>query len=169
MKNVRLVVITLIVASLLPAYAWAGKVVLPEDTEVKVKFGSSVRVNSGMLQKGLEIPIYLAEDITIGGKTIVEEGAEGSATVMEIERASRPGDPGYIKLSFTELETKGEYETANGENIKLDGIVENRGKGRKVLSWLFILGLFISGSEGEIDASQAYTATVKETVILQTN
>jgi hypothetical protein len=168
MKNVRLTVITLIVASFLPAYALAGKVVLPEDTEVKVKFGSSIMVNSGMLQKGLDIPIYLAEDITIGGKTIVEEGTEGSAKVIEIERASRPGDPGYIKLSFTELDTKGEYETANGEPIKLDGIVDNKGKGRKFLSLLFILGLFISGSEGEIDTSQTYTATVKETVILQT-
>ncbi len=169
MKKFELTVVALMVVCLLPAAVLAGKVVLPEDTAIKVKFGSSIRVNSGMLQKGLEVPIYLAEDITIGGKTIVEEGAEGSAEVLEMERASRPGDPGYIKLGFKELNTRGEYHTADGSMIKLAGVAENKGKSRKVLSWVFILGLFISGGEGEIDTSQVYPARVEETVILQTD
>ena len=168
MKSIKLTVVALIVISLLPVCASAGKVVLPEETEVKMKFGASIKINSGKLQKGLEVPVYLAENIEIGGKTIIEKGAEGKAEVVEIVESSKPGNPGYIKLSFTELDTKGDYRTADGEMIKLAGVVEDKGKGRKVLSLLFVLGLFIGGSEGEIDTSQVYTATVGETVILQT-
>ncbi|MBD3179840.1 MAG: hypothetical protein GF417_09690 [Candidatus Latescibacteria bacterium] len=168
MKIIRLYVTALLVIALVPAAAFAGKVVLPEETEVKVKFDPSIMVNSGMLQKGLNLPIILAEDITIGGKTIVEKGAEGAAKVIEIESASRPGDPGYIKIAFTGINARGEYSTATGDMIKLTGELESRGKSRKVLSWIFILGLFISGKEGEIDTSQVYTAEVAETVILQT-
>jgi len=168
MKKIKLIVFALTVISLIPAAVSAGRVVLPEETEVKINFDPGIKVNSGMLQKGLEIPVILAEDITIGGKTIVEKGAEGVAEVVDIGRASRPGDPGYIKISFTGLSTKGEYSTATGQMIKLSGMVENKGKSRKVLSWLFVLGLFLSGKEGEIDTSQVYTAQVAETVILET-
>jgi len=168
MKITKLTVAALIVALLLPVCASAGKIVLPEKTEVKIKFDSSIILNSGKLQKGLEVPIYLAEDIKIGGKTIIEKGAEGKAEVAEIMGHSKLGKPGYIKISFVELEAKGDYKTGNAEMIKLAGAVENKGKGRKVLSLLFIFGLFINGSEGEIDTTQVYTATVAETVILQT-
>ncbi|MFO7914562.1 MAG: hypothetical protein R6U43_02590 [Candidatus Krumholzibacteriales bacterium] len=167
MKKFRLTVVALAILSMIPVAASAA-LVLPEETEVKVRFDPSIKVNSGMLQKGLELPIILAEDITIGGKTVVEEGAKGTAEVVEIEQASRPGDPGYIKISFTGLRPEGEYRTADGGMIKLSGAIENKGKGRKILSWLFILGLIISGKEGEIDTSQAYTAQVAETVILKT-
>lgn len=168
MKTFRFAIMALAVISIIPVAASAAKVVLPEDTEVKVKFDPAIKVNSGMLQKGLELPIILAEDITIGGKAIVEKGTKGSAEVVEIERASRPGDPGYIKISFTGLRPEGEYKPADGGMIKLAGEIENKGKGRKILSWLFIFGLFISGNEGEIDTSQAYTAKVAETVIMET-
>lgn len=168
MKKLKFAVVIIVIFSLVPVCLRAAKVVLPEDTEVKLKFGSVIKVNSGMLQEGLEIPVLLAEDIKIGGKTIVEEGAEGKAKVTEIERASRPGDPGYIKISFTALGTKGDYKTDSGGMIKLSGEVENRGKSRKILSWVFILGLFIKGGEGEIDVSQVHTAKVEETVILKT-
>jgi hypothetical protein len=168
MKAIRTFVAALAVILIIPVAASAAKVVLAEETEVKVSFDPEIRVNSGMLQVGLSVPIILAEDITIGGKTIVEKGAPGTAEVLEIERASRPGDPGYIKIGFRKLSPRGEYSTATGEMIKLSGEVENRGKSRKVLSWLFILGLFLSGKEGELDSSQVYTAEVAETVIMET-
>ncbi|MCD6380428.1 hypothetical protein J7M07_08310 [bacterium] len=168
MKKIKLIVAALIVTLLLPVCAFAGKIVLPEGTEVKLKFDPSIKINSGKLQKGMEVPVYLAEDVEIGGKAIIEKDAKGKAEVVEIVESSKPGNPGYIKLSFSELDTKGEYKTANGEMIKLAGVIEDKGKGRKVLSLMFILGLFIKGSDGEIDASQVCIATVKETVILQT-
>lgn len=168
MKKIKLTVALLIAVSLLPVCASAGKIVLPEKTEVKLKFDSYIILNSGKLQKGLELPVYLEEDIKIGGKTIIEKGAEGKAEVTEVVEHSKPGKPGYIKLAFTELKAKGEYKTLDGEVIKLAGEVENEGKGRKFISLLFIFGLFINGSEGEIDNSQVYTATVAETIILET-
>jgi hypothetical protein len=166
MKAVKLTAAMVLLVSLLSAGAAEGKVVLPEGTEIKVKFDPSVMVRSGKLQPGIILSIFLAEDIKIGGKTIIEAGAEGKAKVEEIVEAARVGKPGYIKVSFIDLEPKGEYKTISGERIKLAGTVEGKGKSRKVLSILFILGLFIKGSPGEIDNAQEYPASISETVVL---
>ncbi len=114
--------------------------------------------------------IVLAEDIKIGGKTIVEKGAGGTAVVEEAVKASKPGKPGKIKVTFFDLETKGDYKAAalNGK-IMLAGSVSDEGGGRKIISWIFILGLFIKGGQGEIDTALDYTATVAESIILESN
>lgn len=168
MRPTRLVTMILLTAMILPAGVFAARVVIPEETEIKVKFSPTVEVKSGKLQPGIELPITLAEDIKIGGKTIIEAGAEGKAKVLEITDSSRPGKPGFIKVGFVELGTKGEYKTADGSMIKLAGVAEDKGKSRKLLSWIFILGLFIKGSDGEIDTAAVYPAMIKETVILET-
>ena len=147
----------------------AGKVVLPEGTGIKVNFEPSMEVKSGKLQKGVTLVIYLAEDIKVGGKTIVEAGAEGLAKVENAVESSRPGKPGQIVVKFVELGSKGKYNTLNDAKIKLAGSIDNQGKGRKLLSWLFIFGLFIKGSQGEIDTSQSYMATIAETIVLESN
>lgn len=168
MKAVRLIALMILFSSLLAAGVANAKVVLPEGTEIKIKFDPAVKVHSGKLQPGIILTILLAEDIKIGGKTIIEAGAVGKAKVEEIVEAARVGKPGYIKVSFMDLEPKGGYKTISGENIKLAGVVEGKGKGRKVLSLLFILGLFIKGSPGEIDTAQEYPASISETVVLDT-
>jgi hypothetical protein len=45
--------------------------------------------------------------------------------------------------------------------------VSRDGGSHKILSWLFILGLFIKGGQGDIDTVQPYEATVGETVIME--
>ncbi|MBN2183974.1 MAG: hypothetical protein JW746_01470 [Candidatus Krumholzibacteriota bacterium] len=145
----------------------AGKVVVPEGTELKVRFDPAMQISSGKLQPGISISIYLAEDVKVGGKTIIEAGAEGTAKVEEIIDSSRPGKPGAIKVAFVDLGTKGKYKTAEDAVIKLSGTVEAKGKSRKIVSWLFILGAFISGTDGEIDTTLDYPAKIVETVVLE--
>ncbi|MBU8920735.1 MAG: hypothetical protein KOO63_02635 [Bacteroidales bacterium] len=150
-----------------PAASFAAKVVLPEETEIKVKFDPAMMIDSGKLQAGVTISIYLAEDIKIGGKTIIEAGAEGTAKVEEAVSASRRGKPGMIKIAFVSLAPKGAYAAADGEMIKLSGAIENEGGSRKLISWIFIAGLFIKGQQGTIDTALEYPAMIGETIILK--
>jgi len=144
----------------------AGKVQIPEGTEVKVKFDPSMNISSRNLQPGIPLLIYLAQSIEVGGKVIVEEGAMGKAQVLEVKRASKPGKPGYLKVGFVSVEPKGEYNTTDGSDIKLKGEVEVNGKGKKLLSWIFIFGLFIKGGEAKLPSDATYTVFTAETVRL---
>jgi len=147
--------------------AYAATIQLPKGTEVKLRFTPGMKISSGELTKGVPLIVFLAEPIQIGGKTIVEEGAQGTATVLDVKKNGRGGSPGYIKIGFTELEPKGDYKTVDNAKIKLAGEFDNTGSGKKLLSYLFIFGLFIKGSQGEIDTNRVYTAIVAESIILE--
>lgn len=146
---------------------YAGKVQLPEGTEIKVRFDKSMKINSGKLTKGVPLAITLDEPIIIGGRVIVEKGTPGKAEVIEVKPSSKPGKGGYLKIAFTELEPKGEFTRADGPTVKLGGEVEKKGKGKKLLSYMFIFGLFIKGSQAEIPADVVYDAKIAETVVMQ--
>ncbi len=152
---------------ILSASLSAATIQLPRGTEVKVKFAEGMDINSGKVDKDVPLLIELAEPITIGSKVLVETGAMGTAKVTKAEKAGRAGKPGYIKVEFVEMEVKGNYKPLQGEKIKLSGEIENKGKSKKTLSYLFIFGLFIKGGQGKIDTRQVYTATVAETMILE--
>jgi hypothetical protein len=146
---------------------YAGKVVLPEGTEIKINFDPNMKISSGKLQKGIPLLVYLAEDVTIGGEVIIEAGAEGKAEVLEITPASKPGKPGHIKVGFIELSPKGKFIRADASTIPIMGEIEAEGKGKKLLSYIFIFGLFIKGGQGTIPTDAVYPAKIKETVIMQ--
>jgi hypothetical protein len=168
MKAMWIPVLAIVVALLMPVGADAGRISLPKDvTKIIVKFDPEARIDSGRLKKGDSLTIHLAEDVKIGGITVVETGARGTAIVNEAVKASRPGKPGKIVISFVDLSPKGSYRSKDGGTIKLSGVAEDKGGGRKILSWLFILGLFIKGGQGDIDTAQPYEATVGETIILE--
>jgi hypothetical protein len=168
MKAMLMPVLAIMVALMLPVESSAGKVSLPKDvTKIMVKFDPEARIDSGRLKKGDSLTIHLAEDVKIGGITVVESGAKGTAIVKEVVKASRPGKPGKIVVSFVDLSPKGSYKSRDGGMIKLSGVAEDKGGGRKILSWLFILGLLIKGGQGDIDTAQPYEATVGETIILE--
>jgi hypothetical protein len=157
----------LVLAGLVPAPVVAATIQVAQGTEVKIVFAPEMKVISATLAKDIPLLITLAEPIVVGGKTIVEQGATGTAKVLEVEKASRGGKPGYIKVGFVELEPKGAYQSPEGAKIKLAGAVEHKGKGKKLLSYLFIAGLFIKGGEGAIPTGQTFTATVAESIILE--
>ena len=145
----------------------AATIGLTKGTEVKARFTTTTKISSGALNKDVPVLFTLAEPVVIGGKTIVEAGAQGNAKVVEVKKAGGGGKPGYIKVAFVDLGPKGEYATAEGAKIKLAGEIENKGKGKKLLSYLFIAGLFIKGGQGEIQADSVYTAQVAETIVLE--
>jgi uncharacterized protein YuzE len=168
MKALTITALAIMVALMLPVETFAGRVSLPKDvTKIMVKFDPAAKIDSGRLKAGDSLAISLAEDVKVGGITIVEAGAKGTAVVKEAVKASKPGKPGKIVVQFVDLSPKGSYKPRDGGNIKLAGMVSDNGGGRKILSWLFILGLFIKGGQGEIDTAQPYEATVGETVIME--
>ena len=147
--------------------AMAGKVQIPADTEVKVKFDERAAVNSKDAVSGVPILIELAEPLKIGGVTIVEEGAKGTAVISEVEKAGRGGKPGKIAVEFVDLEPMGEFKSPEDQRIKLTGTASNKGKGKKTLSYILGFGLFIKGGQGELPTDSAYTAKVSESIILE--
>ncbi len=168
MKWCRILSLTcLIVAFLSVAMVAAGKIQLSDGQEIKVKFDASAKVTSGTVTKGVPLLIHLVEPLDIDGVIIVEKDAPGTATVVEVEKASKPGKPGKIKIEFTELEPKGDYISSAGTKIKLTGSIEGKGKGKKLLSFLFIAGLFIKGTDAVINTDSTYTATIAEPIILE--
>jgi len=166
-KTIFVIVVALSLALIISSVAFAAKVQLPEGKEIKVKFPSSIKISSGNLDAGIPLLFNLAEDITIGGKIIVEKGAEGTAVVKESIKASKPGKPGKLTLEFVDLATKGNFHMKDDVRLKVAGTITAEGKGRKLLSYVFIFGLFIKGSQGEISADSIYIAKIAETVILE--
>lgn len=160
-------VCALIGMCLLAGSAFAGKVMVPEDTKITVKFPSTMKISSGKMAAGIPLAFELAKPIEIGGKVVVEKGATGTAVVKESVKAKRGGKPGKITLEFTELMPKGTFQSPDGAPIKLKGAITAEGKGKKTLSYLFIFGLFIKGGQGEVPTGDYYTATVAESIILE--
>jgi hypothetical protein len=164
---IRISIYIVVAVALLAASLSAATIQMPRGTDVKVKFAAAAKVSSGELAKDIPVLFTLVEPVIIGGETLVEEGATGTAKVVEVKKAGKPGTPGYIKLAFVDLEPKGIYQTPDKAKIKLTGEIENKGKGKKFLSILFIAGLFIKGGQGEIPMDSVYTAKVAETIILE--
>ncbi len=147
--------------------AFAGKLQLPQGTEIKVRFAADAKINSGASVPGDVVAIELAEPITLAGQVIVDKGATGTAVVDEVKPSGRGGKPGYITVKFAELIPSGAFKVVGDGKIMLSGVAEGEGKGKKTLSYLFIFGLFIKGGQGEIVAGQTYTATIAENVLLE--
>jgi hypothetical protein len=145
---------------------WAGAIQIPKGTEVKLKFSPGMKISSGDVKPGVPLVCYLQEPIEIGGVTVVEKDAQATAKVAEVKPAGKGGKPGYIKIEFESLDAKGEFKLVNADKIKISGAIESKGKGKKLLSYLFIFGLFIKGSQGAIPTDQVYTAKVAESVLV---
>ena len=159
-----------LVSMLVAPVAQAATFQLPAGQEVKVSFNQDAQLNSGKIETGTTMAITLAEPIMLGDVMLVAAGAAGSAIVTEVEKAKAPGKPGKIVVEFVDLGTRGGYHTVDGTPIKLSGTVEKSGKGKKLLAYVTIVGIFlIKGGQGEIPVDEVYTATVAETIVLQSN
>jgi len=147
----------------------AGTIQIPKGTKVKMKFAPDMKISSAGVVKGMQLACYLAEPIDIGGVIVVEKDALGTATVLESVPPGRAGKPGNIKIGFTALDAKGQYKMLTPDaKIKLSSVgPDNKGKGRKTLSYLFIFGLFIKGKPGIIPVDRIYEAEVAESVLME--
>jgi len=165
---IKSIIFTIALFSFMAGGLFAARVVLPEDTDITVQFDNTTKINSGNVEAGQMLDFTLAEDIKIGGKTVVEAGAPGKAEVVDLKKASAPGKPGYIKIKFTELGSKGEFKTAEDAPIKLSGEFENKGKGKSFLTKIPLLyGFFVGGGQGKVDTKATYNAKVAETIVLE--
>jgi hypothetical protein len=165
-RTLSMMICFLLVAFLASTVVQAGTIQLPKGTKVKLKFPPDLKVTSGNLSEGIPVICYLAEPVEVGGIVVVEEGAQGTATALEVEPAKKSGKPGRIKIGFITLETKGEYKTLDGSPIKLFGTKEAEGKGKGIFPYLFFI-FFVKGSEGVIPTNAVYTVEVAESVVLQ--
>jgi hypothetical protein len=166
-RAVALLALMLCVSLVAPSLVQAATFQLPAGKEVMVKFKAEGKISSGDVIAGVPLEIELAEPIMLRDKVLVEKGAAGKAVVTEVKKAGAPGKPGMIKVEFQEIETKGDFRTADNGPIKLTGDASHAGKGKKTLAFITIIGiLFIKGGQGELDASQAYPAEIAETVVL---
>lgn len=143
-----------------------GAVELPAGQEVEVVFSQDI--SSSYLAPGDLVPIRLSKPIVIGGFTVVKEGTGGSARVKSVTPAGRGGKPGSVTIELLELEPGSSYEAEDDKKIMLKAVGEitASGKSKKLLSWIFILGLFIKGGQGEIPADQPIKAVIAEDIVI---
>ncbi len=165
-RTYRIVALLIAMGVVLASHAWAGKFQLPAGQELKVRFDPGQALSSGKLKKGDKITFSLVEPITIAGKTIVEEGAKGSAKV-EDATAAKPFKGGHLKVSFESLQPKGEFKAAKDAAIKLEGSVEKQGGNRKLFSIFPGFGFLIKGGQGSLKSDETFTTKVKEAIILE--
>ena len=154
--------VSILVASPAPA-----AVQLPAGMEIKVEFVQDV--SSKYVKPGDLAPIKLVEDIGVGGITLVKAGAMGTARVAKVEKSGKPGKPGSLELQLVEIESEGAYKTVDGAKIQLEateGPIIAKGKSKKTMSYIFIFGLFIKGTDGVIPAGHVVTAKVKSDVMI---
>jgi len=161
--------IAALVLALVPAMV-AAQVKVAAGTPVTVAFKQDV--SSKHLKPGDEVPISLVEQLEVGGLVLVKAGAVGRAVVKSVEGAGKPGKPGKIAIELVGIDPDGNYKAMNDKVLTLQaegGKIEAKGKGKKILSFLFIFGLFIKGGEATIPADQPFKATVKEDIFIIPN
>ncbi len=166
-REVKVVVLAVLVFAVLATGGKADEVILAAGTKVQIEFEQDV--SSKYAAPGDLIPIRLHGAVDYGGVIAVEDGAKGTARVRSVKPAGKGGKPGYIEVDLVELEPTGSYKAEEGKKLALeavDGPIVAKGKGRKTLSYLFILGLFIKGTEGVIEAGKPFPAKIAEEIVL---
>lgn len=170
MKRAIVAALALLAISTAVPASFAADFLVPEGTKITVAFDQDV--SSKYAEPGDQVPLHLVEPIEIGGQIIVDAGAKGSARVKSVKSAGRPGKPGRVEVELLQLTPNGAFKSIDDKPIPImavDTTLIAEGKGRKTLSWLFIFGLFIKGTQGEIKADQPIEAIVTEGVMIEVN
>jgi hypothetical protein len=157
----------LAVGALVVGESALAQIQLPAGTEIQIVFDQAA--SSKTAKVGDLVPYHLKSAISVGGVQLVKAGAKGSAKVKAVEKAGKPGKPGKLELDLGGLEPTGFYKSSTGEKIYLqgkDGTLTLKGKGKKVLSFVFIFGLFIKGGQGAVASGAEVTAFVKDNIDL---
>ena len=165
-QKVNLVSLAVLAFALL-ATGVKADVILSAGTKVQIVFEQDV--SSKYVTPGQLIPIRLDGAVNYGGIIAVKDGAKGSALVKSVEPAGKGGKPGRVEVVLVELEPNGAYKAEGDKKIALkaiDGPITAEGKGRKTLSYLFIFGLFIKGTEGVIPADKPFPAEIAEEIVI---
>jgi len=165
-STIKMLILGLFVLALAASNVSAD-IQLPAGTEVKVAFVQDI--SSKYVKPGDLAPLRLLEPIEVGGVTLVKEGASGTGRVVSVKSAGKAGSPGEMEIELVELEADGYFKTVDNKTIKIeavDGNLTAKGKGKKLLSYIFIFGLFIKGGEAVFTAGQPINAAVAEDVMI---
>ena len=147
------------------AVAPAASLVLPKGTEVPLVVTTDV--TSKKLAIGDNIPLTLAQDLTVDGAVVAKKGTPATATVIQVDGAGFVGQPGTITFAVHSLDVPGNVIPLDGTETK-----EGRNKYKTVRSVSFvpfvgISALFVHGKQAEIGPSMTLTASVEKDTPVQ--
>lgn len=110
--------------------AKANDLVLPNQTAVHLKLGRAL--SSATAHVGEEVPFEVAQDVVVGGRTVIAKGAPAVGAVTEVAPKGRMGKAGKLNVNVTSvllannekaplrsfgIDTNGEQKSALGVSL----------------------------------------------------
>lgn len=149
-----------------PCYAadepTAGKVILKEGSEVKLKFADDL--SSKTATDGDPVNLVLDEDIKVGDVVVATAGCKAVGTVTNAKKAGMMGRAGELNMRLEHLKV-------GDDRVKLRGTKGKEGEGKEgtavALTVLFgPIGLIKHGKNVEVKSGTPLTAFVDDDVAL---
>jgi len=138
--------------------------VLQDGTAIKLRVTRDV--SSANAKVGDKVSFEVADDITVGGLTVIRKGSPAAGTVTAVQSARRMGRAGKLAIKINSL------QLADGETAMLRQSAKTSGEGRKqemaseVLFGYGPLQLFEEGEDAFLETDTIVTAYVDGTMHL---
>jgi hypothetical protein len=91
---------------------FGDSITVPKDTDVPLVFDEAV--SSKTAKAGDKVMLHVAEDIKLGGHTVIREGAKVTAIVSSVEKRKNFGVNGKLRLAFEAA------HSARGQSIPIE-------------------------------------------------
>lgn len=136
----------------------AGKLVVKEGTDVKLKFADNL--SSKTAAEGDPITLILDEDLKVGDVVVAKAGCKAVGSITNAKKAGMMGKGGELNLRL-------EHLTVGDQRVRLRGSKGKEGEGKvgtaAALTVLFgPIGLIKHGKNVEVKAGTPLTAYVDE-------
>jgi hypothetical protein len=136
----------------------AGKLVLREGTDVKLKFADDL--SSKTANEGDPVNLILDEDLKVGDLVVAKAGSKAVGEITNAKKAGMMGKAGELNLRL-------EHLTVGDQRVRLRGSKGKEGEGKVgtavALTVLFgPIGLIKHGKNVEVKAGTLLTAYVDE-------
>jgi hypothetical protein len=140
------------------AAAAAGKVMLTEGSEVRLKFADDL--SSKTANEGDPVNLILDEDLKVGDVVVAKAGAKAVGEITNAKKAGMMGKAGELNMRL-------EHLTAGDDRIRLRGSRGKEGQGKEgtavALTVLFgPIGLIKHGKNVDVKAGTPLTAYVDQ-------
>jgi hypothetical protein len=140
----------------------AGKLVLTEGTDVKLKF--SDELTSKTASDGDSVNLVLDEDLKVGGVVVAKAGCKAVGEITNAKKSGMMGKAGELNMRL-------EHLTVGDQRVRLRGSKGKEGEGKTgtavALTVLFgPIGLIKHGKNVEIKAGTPLTAYVDQDIPL---
>jgi hypothetical protein len=114
------------------------KVELPAGTAISVRLSDTV--DSESATEGQSVSATVTSDVAVDGKVVVPSGSRVTGRVSEVRPARRFGGQSYVAVTFTEV------ETPDGDDIPVEGRLEDSGKKQVGKDTATIAGSAVGGA-----------------------